>query len=293
MKKLIAVTIMILFISVSITTSTGNLLSFNDITPPVTTHSLNPPEPDGENGYYVSNVTVTLNATDNESGVDRIEYRIDGGSWYTIPGDNGTFLYGDDGNDVLIEYRAFDNAGNIEKTKSFTLDMDQTPPDVGIVYEITGGTWLTGWEIAFMVTGDDATSGVERVEFYINDVLQETISGPGPLYEWTFHLPSNSIQVIGFIRNLDITEEYVNFTSMLVIALGPSGGDILIKVCAYDFAGNVDCDEYLYPSPPIEPGIYLFENLTLPNNYTGYIGRFFILASFMSGISSKNIMTFR
>ena len=41
----------------------------NDPTPPVTTISLNPGDPDGDNGWYVSDVTITLNATDNETGV--------------------------------------------------------------------------------------------------------------------------------------------------------------------------------------------------------------------------------
>jgi hypothetical protein len=282
-RKGIALIVMLLFVGIIINQSIGNMVSFDDITPPVSSHSLNPPEPDGKNGWYVSDVEVTLNATDNESGVDRIEYRIEGSSWQTILGDNGTFIFGNDGDDVLIEYRGVDKGGNVESTNSFTIDIDQTPPVIeGITWEAYKEDGI--WYIDLTASAADATSGIERVEFYINDVLQETISGSGPLYVCTFHLPRNSIQVIGFIRNLDSTEEYVNFTAMLVIALGTSGGDIHIKVCAYDFAGNVDCDEYLYPSHPIEPGIYLFENLTLLNDYTGYIGRFFICASFMSGI---------
>ena len=44
----------------------------NDTTPPVTTHNLDPPEPNGLNDWYVSDVTVTLNATDDLSGVKEI-----------------------------------------------------------------------------------------------------------------------------------------------------------------------------------------------------------------------------
>lgn len=55
-----------------------------DITPPTTTHTLNPATPDGNNSWYVSPVQVQLNATDLESGVKNINYRIDGGNWQTI-----------------------------------------------------------------------------------------------------------------------------------------------------------------------------------------------------------------
>jgi len=151
---------MFLFISVSVIPSIGNIISLDDTTPPVTTHSLDPPEPDGENGYYVSNVTVTFNATDNESGVDRIEYRINGGSWQTILGNNGTFILDEDGNDICIEYRAFDNVGNKEDTKEFYIFVDKTPPVTSICYEIVGGNWLFGWDYEFSLTATDAMSGV-------------------------------------------------------------------------------------------------------------------------------------
>ena len=54
-----------------------------DITPPTTTHTLTPSTPDGNNGWYVSPVQIELSATDLESGVKTIYYRIDGGAWKT------------------------------------------------------------------------------------------------------------------------------------------------------------------------------------------------------------------
>ncbi|MFC1700301.1 hypothetical protein ACFLZ4_01495 [Patescibacteria group bacterium] len=50
-------------------------------TPPVTTLTKDPSSPDGNNDWYVSPVTYTLDATDLESGVKEINYRIDGGIW--------------------------------------------------------------------------------------------------------------------------------------------------------------------------------------------------------------------
>lgn len=55
-----------------------------DVTPPVTTATLSPTDPDGDNNWYVSPVDVSLSATDLESGVQSINYRIDGGSWQSV-----------------------------------------------------------------------------------------------------------------------------------------------------------------------------------------------------------------
>ena len=55
--------------------------SGGDETAPVTTATLDPAAPDGENGWYVSPVSVALDAVDEGSGVAGTEYRLDGGAW--------------------------------------------------------------------------------------------------------------------------------------------------------------------------------------------------------------------
>jgi hypothetical protein len=54
-----------------------------DTTPPITTLVQTPNAPDGNNGWYVSPVQFDLTATDLESGVKEINYRINDGSWQT------------------------------------------------------------------------------------------------------------------------------------------------------------------------------------------------------------------
>jgi len=55
--------------------------SLAGVTAPITTLTKDPSSPDGENDWYVSPVTFTLDATDLESGVKEINYRIDEGIW--------------------------------------------------------------------------------------------------------------------------------------------------------------------------------------------------------------------
>jgi len=162
-----------------------------DNTGPISTYELDPPYPDGENGWYVSDVEVTLEAydpyvNDVSSGVKEIKYQINGGPVETISGSEAYFLITDDGDDILVEYWAIDWVGNIETPKkTFTIDIDQTVPEVDLAYEV-GGNKLQGWMFTFTATATDKTSGMERVEFYLNEVWQETVTGSGPEYQWSF-----------------------------------------------------------------------------------------------------------
>jgi hypothetical protein len=164
-----------------------------DDTPPVTFEPvLEPAAPDGDNNWYVSDLTVTLTAEDPEigcdvsgSGVDYIKYAIDG-TQGTLTGDTGSFVVHDDGDDVLIEYWAVDMVGNIESKHSFTIDMDQTVPDIdpeGVHWEAfkDGGLWY----VKFWTNATDDTSGMNRVMMYINEGLHEVNSSPdGAYYEF-------------------------------------------------------------------------------------------------------------
>lgn len=151
----------------------------NDTTPPMTICSLNPPQPDGENDWYVSTITVLLNATDDDSGVNITKYKVDGAAWqvYVQPFD----IASDDSHHV-IRYYSIDNAGNAEPQKSVSCAMDRTKPTMFLTYNVTGGNVFCGWVITLYAEADDAMSGMNRAEFYLNEILQDTIVGPGPVY---------------------------------------------------------------------------------------------------------------
>jgi hypothetical protein len=104
-----------------------------DKSKPVTQAAVVPGEPNGANGWYTSDVTVTLSVYDDFSGVARTEYRMNNGDWKAY---EGAFAVSAEGTNVL-EYRSVDRAGNIEDAKNMTLRLDKTAPKLNIVPDKT------------------------------------------------------------------------------------------------------------------------------------------------------------
>ncbi len=63
-----------------------------DTTAPVTSSTKTPSSPDGTNGWYKSVVQFDLTATDIQSGIKEINYRIDSGSWQKVTFSNSLNL---------------------------------------------------------------------------------------------------------------------------------------------------------------------------------------------------------
>ena len=273
-KKGVVVAVILLFISVSVVPSTGNRASFDDITPPVTTISFHPPTPTGKNGWYADDVEIILEATDDMSGVNVTYYRLNGGEWKTYV---EPFTIESDDN-YVIEYYSVDNASNVEDVKSAEFKIDQTPPTIDLTWEADKEDGI--WYITFTAFCSDATSGMDRVEFYMDDELVCT-DNEAP-YEWIYRLPITS-SVIGLIFNPQFSEENVTFFALIVIIIDSTDpSDFVSKhfyAIAYDEAGNSAKGE-IYGPCYIPSGVYMFQQLTFPNNYEGYIGSFFIRATF-------------
>jgi len=156
----------------------------NDTIPPITTIELDPPEPDGENGYYVNPVEVTLNATDDVFGVKAIYYRVDGEKWKSHSGDTHTFILNHDCLiDGLIEFYSVDFFENKEEIQSISIDMDKVPPKIGVKIDTYRVKFW--WIVEFIIFAKDSCSGMDRVDFFINDGHQETIEGNGLYYVFT------------------------------------------------------------------------------------------------------------
>jgi hypothetical protein len=165
---------------------------FVDDTNPISSHTLDPADPDGDNDWYVSDVEVTLTAYDPEvlgvsSGVKEIKYKVNNGVIKTIKGNHGTFVEDTDKDNLPIEYWAIDNVGNEEAHHTFTINMDQTDPIIDMTFKWCNTPCCSdGWLMIYNVNATDATSGMNRVRFLLNGLEQDVISGPGPEYSWSF-----------------------------------------------------------------------------------------------------------
>ena len=149
-----------------------------DVTPPTSSCSLTPATPNGENNWYVSDVTVTLTAVDPDSGVAVIKYKIDGaGGWTEYA---GAFPISEGSHTVT--YYAIDNLGNAEGPHTTaTIKIDKTKPTITLTVTDQGGKkkWL------LEATVSDVTSGVAKVEFYIAGVLKATVTATPWQYTYT------------------------------------------------------------------------------------------------------------
>jgi hypothetical protein len=135
-----------------------------DLTAPNTTANLTGAL--GANGWYTSNVTVTMIAQDNTSGVNNTEYDATG-AWQTYA---GAFEVSQEGQTTLY-YRSTDNAGNTEQNNTILIKVDKTAPSYS-------DDAPTSWQVAdFNVTinASDAVSGVASVSYNINNTGWITI----------------------------------------------------------------------------------------------------------------------
>jgi len=146
-------------------------------------HNLDPAFPDGENNWYISTVEVTLDAADTgdpASGIDEIKY-IHNGVSGTFSGDTGTFDLVEDGIHH-VEFWSIDNAGNEEEEHGeFEVAIDTGDPSVDLIYEAYEED--DGWHVDFTALASDSTSGMDKVEFYIDGSLELTDT-ESP-YNWT------------------------------------------------------------------------------------------------------------
>src|SRR5690606_32952057 len=116
-------------------TSSDNQVTY-DATAPVTTITLGPVIPDGDNGWYVSDVLVTVSATDDLSGVDETRCVLNPGivpaSFADLPAGPCSYASGSNvtADGVHTIYAASrDNASNVETPiNSVNFKIDQTAP---------------------------------------------------------------------------------------------------------------------------------------------------------------------
>ncbi|WCN84027.1 OmpL47-type beta-barrel domain-containing protein [Micromonospora sp. LH3U1] len=137
-----------------------------DTTPPVVSATVTGERDD--DGGYVGGATVTVTATDDESGVATIEYALDTGAWTPYAGPVPVRTVGAH----TLRYRATDTAGNASTGQSTTFT---------VVADGTDGCPDSDTRSTVIIDGDD--TGVANVDTgdgcTINDLIDERADYPG------------------------------------------------------------------------------------------------------------------
>ena len=132
-------------------------------------------------GAYVGSATVTVSATDTESDVATVEFRLDGGAWttYSEP------LTVNNPGAHTVDYRATDNAGNMAEPESVSFTVaepqpeDTTAPEVAV--SVSGeqnadGDYLDS--ATTTLTAQDDGSGVAGIEYAVDGSPYASYTGP-------------------------------------------------------------------------------------------------------------------
>ncbi|MCB0104141.1 MAG: hypothetical protein KDD74_18990, partial [Anaerolineales bacterium] len=108
--------------------------------------------------FYTTSVTVTPNASDATSGINKIEAMIDNGAWTVI---NSPLFFADGNHSYQI--RVTDNAGNVTETPVQTLYIDASPAVIAMLDDsLTLGDGL-------FYSIEDSQSGLTELRVVIKD----------------------------------------------------------------------------------------------------------------------------
>lgn len=274
-KKGIALIVIFLFVGMIISPTYGYLIKINKNPSYGVTIEFNPPEPDGDNGWYKTYVEVYFMG-DNGTIIDHIEIRIDGGSWQTVSGSSVTLWL--EGN-CTYDFCAIDTDSKQWCFGPYEIKIDTTPPLADDIawnpYKKCG--W---WYLNLMAHATDETSGMDRVEFYIENKHNKTSFSEGPDYVFTVKWTKKVFYKMLWFFHYDKAGNEVSVNFSFNVPGPPPTKDLIGIISNREIKeGNVSFFAIIVLEPfSFYP--FILRNMTLPNDYSGYIGRFFVCARF-------------
>jgi hypothetical protein len=145
--------------------SAGAIVSFrtlaNSTVVPSPTSTLDAKGVQGNLGWYVSTVTITLNVTDPAGPDTWAQYRVDNGSWVNY---TSAFVL-DDGRHAVEYYAGDAYGGPPEAHHTVGFDVDSTPPVLSDAHP-TGV--VTKSTVTFRWNASDALSGISSYDVQID-----------------------------------------------------------------------------------------------------------------------------
>jgi plastocyanin len=182
-------------------------------------------------GNYIGSATVAVSASDADSGIDTVEYEIDdtGFQAYTEP------VTVTEPGDHAVQYRATDTAGNISETGSVPFRIVEPAPEVSA--EVTGDQDADGNYIGsatVTVDASDAGSGIDTVEYEIDDTGFQAYTGPVTVDEPGDH----SVQY----RATDNSGNVSEIGSVIFAIAEPGPDDTTAPEVSAEITGDQDAD---------------------------------------------------
>ena len=176
-----------------------------DDTAPVTTINVGDPRYEKDGDLYISAGTeIDLSATDEGSGVKRIEYSIDSSSF--IPYTGAITLDSFSEGTHTITYRSVDNLGTAEDARQLTVILDRTPPQTtltasdplaeGIINTVAPRTM-------FLLTATDNLSGVREIQYRIDDGNWQTYMARFSLSGLNAGIHTISFRATDYVDNIE------------------------------------------------------------------------------------------
>jgi uncharacterized protein YegL len=154
-----------------------------DTQPPVTDALLSSEDGYQSNGWYNKDVLLTFNATDDQSGVVKTEYKDSDNVWKVY---NGSPLHFSDEGTSTISYRSVDNAGNVEVEKTILFNIDKSAPVVTLTLDKTiigpPNHKLVPINVAIAANDPNSGSGIRSIKL-ISITSNEPDSGAGDIQD--------------------------------------------------------------------------------------------------------------
>lgn len=191
-----------------------------DVTPPITTATLSPALPDGDNGWYVTVPTITL--ASNEAGVTYLQWETTWSGWwqtYTNP-------FGAYEGDNPLYYFSVDLSENQETTRSRSIKLDMSAPSAPTLLSASGdnSTAITlSWSAA-----SDGVSGISGYRIYDGDSAALLGSTSGVSYQVTGLTPG--VQNRYYVTAVDNAGHESSPSNTATIATVSAGANVLVTV---------------------------------------------------------------
>lgn len=225
--------------------ATGNLtISGLDEVAPTTILSTDPTDALWNN----SDIQVSLNASDNGSGVENTFYTINGGTQQS----GTSFAITTEGPNT-ISYWSVDKAGNVEAVKTETINIDKSVP---ITTANVSENWQTE-DVFVTLSASDIHSGIAATYYQVNggevlsgNTVQLTQDGTHTLTYW-------SLDKAGNIEEKQTKEIKIDKTAPNTTDNAPStwqSGDVVVTLSATDTGSGLDDTHYQVNGGEVKSG---------------------------------------